>query len=136
MIIDFISENIQGSAFTTSQHFCGLNSDCTYEIGIKQIVINLKSNKTDLDTSLWMLTTNLIDRCSTNPNRSVSYFCLEKVKTRFIFNFPSIDFFLLERIHTYPTFELKSLFGQQKIEIANVIVRVELRRKCLASASH
>ena len=135
MIIDFVSENIQGSTFTTSQHFCGLNSDCLYEIGIKQIVLNLKSNTTQ-KTSLWMLTTNLIDRCSTNPNRCVSYFALEKLKNQLVINFPSVDFFLLERIHTYPSFEFQSLFGSQQIEIANVIVRAEVRKKCLVSANH
>ena len=136
MLIDFISENIHESTFTASQHICGLNSDCSYLIGVKQIILNLKSNSTTEDTSLWMLTTNLIDRCSTNPNRSVSYFVLEKLKKRFVIDFPSVDFFLLERIHTYPSFELKSLFGTEKIEIGNVIVRAELQQKCLVSASH
>ena len=135
MIIDFISDNTQGSTFTTSQHFCELNSECLYEVGVKKIVLSLNSNTTE-DTSLWMLTTNLIDRCSTNPNRSLSYFALEKLKNRFVINFSSVDFFLLERLHTYPSFELKSLFGTQQIEIANIIVRVEIRRKCLVSANH
>ena len=133
MIIDFIGENIQGSSFSSSLHLSSLHSECLYEIGVKQII--LKTNEVTLD-SLWMLTTNLIDRCSTNPNRSVSYFSLEKLKYHSVINFPSVDYFLLERIHTQPTFELRNLFGTQKIEIDHVIVRAEIRQKCSVSANH
>ena len=133
MILDFIGDNIHGSAFSSTQNFLNLHSECSYEIGIKQIV--LKTNEVTLD-STWMLTTNLIDRCSANPNRSISYFSLDKLKYSSIINFPSVDFFLLERIHTFPTFELKNLFGTQKLEISDIIIRAEIRKRCLGSANH
>ena len=133
MILDFIGENINGTQFSCSQHFPSLHADCSYEIGIKQII--LKTKEATLD-SLWMLTTNLIDRCSANPNRSISYFSLDKLKYSSIINFPSVDFFLLERIHTFPTFELKNLFGTQKLEISDIIIRAEIRKRCLGSANH
>ena len=132
MILDFIGDNIHGSAFSSTQNFLNLHSDCSYEIGIKQIV--LKTNEVTLD-STWMLTTNLIDRCSANPNQSLSYFALEKLKYHFIINFLSVDFFRLERIHAYPTFELKNVFGSQKLEISDVILRAEIRKTCLVSAN-
>ena len=132
MILDFIGENINGTQFSCSQHFPSLYADCSYEIGIKQII--LKTKEATLD-SLWMLTTNLIDRCSANPNQSLSYFALEKLKYHFIINFSSVDFFRLERIHAYPTFELKNVFGSQKLEISDVIIRAEIRKTCLVSAN-
>ena len=133
MIIDFIGENIQGSSFSCTQNSLSLDADCSYEIAIKQII--LKTIEPTLD-SVWMLTTNLIDRCSANPNRSLSYFSLEKLKYHANIYFQSVDFFLLERIHTNPIFELKNLFGVQKLEISDVIIRAEIRKRCLDSVNH
>ena len=135
MIIDFIGENIKNGSFSTTQHFFGLANDCSYEIGVIQIVLETSSTAKASKESLWMLTTNLIDRCSTNPNRAVSYFTWDAYKNRLVINFPSVAFHLLERIHTYPSFEFKSLFDNQKLEITNVIIRAEIRKQCSDLAS-
>ena len=82
-----------------------------------------------------MLTTNLIDRCSTNQNRAISYFKIPAHKSDVLVNFPALEFFPLERIHTYPWFEFRSIFGNKKIEISQVIVRVEIKRECSDSAN-
>ena len=135
MIIDFIGENIKNGSFSTTQHFIDLSQDCSYEIGVIQIVIKTSSIERAPKESLWMLTTNLIDRCSTNPHRAVSYFTCDSYKNLFVINFPSVTFHLLERIHTYPSFEFKSLFDNQKLEITNVIIRAEIRKQCSDLAS-
>ena len=135
MLIDFIGENITKSTFTTSPHLYELLQDCEYEFGCSQIVLQLKSNQMTEKHSLWVLKTNLIDRCSANPNRAVSYFFLDSNKSRFIIDFPSIGYYPLERIHTLPVFELSNLWGDQKIEISNVIVKADIRKTCSDLAS-
>ena len=134
MIIDFIGENINGSMFQSTQNFLSILPNCSHQIAIREIILDLKSNKLK-DDSLFMLTTNLIDRCSTNQNRAISYFKIPAHKSDVLVNFPALEFFPLERIHTYPWFEFRSIFGNKKIEISQVIVRVEIKRECSDSAN-
>ena len=133
MIIDFIGEENNGT-FTSTQHFCRVLQDCSYEFGIKSIILELKKNANQNKT-LWMLSTNLVDRCSTNPYRAVSYFKIAALEKRVSIRFNSVDFFPLERIHSFPTFQFTNLFGEEKIEISNVIIRTEIKRKCSALAN-
>ena len=135
MLVNFVGENINGSIFSCTQHLYELSQDCSYDLGCVQMVLDLKSSTVSHRDSLWMLTTNLIDRCPANQTRSISYFTLQPNRKRFILDFPSVAFHSLERIHTQPTFELKNLFGKDKIEIAHVIIKVEIRRRCLDSAN-
>ena len=135
MLIDFVGENIHNSSFNSAQHLYQFLSDCSYEMGCLQIVLELKSTSITHRDSLWMLSTNLIDRCSANQNRAISYFTLQPNKKRFILDFPSVAFYPLERIHAYPSFELKNIFGRDRIEISNVIVKAQIRRRCSDSAN-
>ena len=134
MLIEFIGENIVKSSFSSSQRLT-LFPDCQYEFGCFQIILKLKSNKISEKNSLWALKTNLIDRCPANPERVVSYFVLDPNKLRFIIDFPSVGYYPLERIHTYPTFELVHLWGSQEIEISNIIVKANIRKRCLDLAN-
>ena len=135
MIVDFVGDSINGSIFTSAQHLYELSQDCSFELACVQIVLELKTSKVTHRDSLWMLSTNLIDRNPTNQNRSLSYFALQPNRKRFILDFPSLAFHPLERIHTQPTFEFKNLFGNAALEISHVIVRTEIRKKCLDSAN-
>ena len=134
MLIEFLGENIAKSSFSSSQRL-ELIPDCQYEFGCSQIILQLKSNKTSEKHSLWALKTNLIDRCPANPERVVSYFILDVNKLRFIIDFPSVGYYPLERIHTQPAFELVNLWGSQEIEISNVIVKANIRKRCLDLAN-
>mgnify|MGYP003338373498 CR=1 FL=1 len=133
MIIDFIGEENNGT-FTSTQHFCRVLQDCSYEFGIKSIILELKKN-TNQNKTLWMLSTNLVDRCSTNPYRAVSYFTLEAYKERHFYDFPTVDYFPLERTNTRPRFGIRDIFGNKSIRILNIIVRAEIRPKCSDSAN-
>ena len=133
MIVDF-----QGNShyFSSPQYFFNeLSSDCAYEIGVQTICLKLKPEAKMPKYLIWMLQTNLIDRCTTNPYRAVSYFTLETFKSEFVVNFPTVTFYPLERINTSPSFEFKNLFGHKILEISDVIIRVNIRKRCLDSQS-
>ena len=132
MIIDFIGENMENDFFYTNLNFCHSLQDCNYEIGIRQIILEIEMFKIP---SIFMLTTNLIDRCSTNPNRAVSYFNVLPNKRKIIINFPSVDYFQLERIHSLPCFGFKDPFGTEKIKLRSAIIRAQVR-KCSDSVNH
>ena len=129
MIVDFISSNCKNGAFSVNHHFCDLKPDYNYEIGVKQIILQLNEKTTN--SKICMLSTNLIDRSSINPYRAISYFSLQYKQNNFI-DFPSVAFHPLERLHAHPVFEIKSVFNEAKIEISRAIIRAEIR--CLASA--
>ena len=135
MLIDFIGENITNSTFTASPHLYELLQDCEYEFGCWQIILKLKTNQMTETQSLWALKTNLVDRCSANPNRAVSYFFLDANKSRYIIDFPSVGYYPLERIHTYPQFEIANLWDDQSLEISNVIVKANIRKTCSGLAN-
>ena len=132
MIIDFIGENIENDSFYTNLNFCHSLQDCYYEIGIRQIILEMEIFRIP---TILMLTTNLIDRSSTNPNRAVSYFNVLPNKRKIIINFSSVDYFQLDRIHSLPCFGFKDPFGTEKIKIRSAIIRAHLR-KCSDSVNH
>ena len=130
MIVDFISSTCKNGTFSVNHHFCDLKPDYNYEIGVKQIILQLNEKTTN--SKICMLSTNLIDRSSSNPNRAISYFSLQYKQNNFI-DFSSVAFHPLERLHAHPIFEIKSVFNETKIEITRAIIRAEIR--CLASAN-
>lgn len=132
MIIDFIGENVDNDFFHTNLTFCHSLQDCNYEIGIRQIILEMEMFKVP---TIFMLTTNLIDRSSTNPKRAISYFNVLPNKRKIIINFSSVDYFQLERIHSLPWFGFKDPFGTEKIKIKSAIIRAQLR-KCSDSVNH
>ena len=137
MLIDFIGENINGSTFASGHDFCGLLEDKDYEIGIRQILLEIKLTNRSMnqEDQFCLLNTDLVDRNSSNPNRAVSYFTLEAYKERHFYDFPTVDYFPLERTNTRPRFGIRDTFGNKNIRIVNIIVRAEIRPKCSDSAN-
>lgn len=135
MLVDFFTEYKESGAFYCNQHFWRNLDNCSYNIGIRAIILDLKEPLKTNNESCFMLTTNLIDRSSTNPNRTISYFILEPNKKSYIVNFSSVDKFELERTHTSSSFEIKSVFNDQEIKIKNLIVRASIEKTCLDSVN-
>ena len=134
IVVDFICKNMDGNYIFPKQNLSCLQKDSLYEIGLTTIVLELNSVP-EHSSSQWMLTTNLIDRNSLNENQSISYFTIESNKDRLVLNFASVDFFPLERIHSLPFFCVKDPFGERKLNIRNVIIRICFKR-CLDSVNH
>lgn len=135
MLIEFTGENIINGRFTAQLNLFEVCQNCSYEFGCFQIVLKLTKPLKNED-HIWALKTNLCDRSLANPARVVSYFVLNNNKRNFIVNFSSVGFYPLERITFFPNFEIFNLWDEEKIEISKVIVKAEVRKKCLDSANH
>lgn len=136
MFIDFIGEDLFDGILLTNFHLYEYLEDCSYEIGIREIILEIKSGQITEKDSNWMICSNLIDRCSTNQKRSLAFLVLNPHKNRYRIDFSSITFYPLERIHTLPRFEFRSVFKSDRLKIKNIIVRLEIRRRCSDFRNH
>ena len=130
MLIDFTGEDLFDGALLTNLHLYEYLDDCSYEIGVREIILEIKSGQISEKDSNWMICSNLIDRCSANQKRALSFLVLNPHKNRYHLEFSPIAFHPLERIHTLPRFEFRPTFKRSPLKIKNLLLRLEIKRKC------
>ena len=136
MIIDFTGEDLFNGNLLTNIHLYEYLNDCSYEIGIKEIILEIKSGQITEKDSNWMICSNLTDRCSANPKRALAFCVLNPHKNRYHFQFSPISFHVLERIHTLPRFEFRPTFKKANLKIKDLLIRLEIKRKCSDFQNH
>ena len=135
MLIDFIGENIEDGVIITDIKLYEYLNNCAYEIGVREIVLEIKSGQINEKDANWMINTNLIDRCSANEKQALSIFTMNAHKNRYHIQFSPVTFHRLERIHTAPRFELNPIFKSTSLKIKDILIRLEIRKTCLDSQS-
>ena len=130
MLLDFVGANLTDGNLITNLHLYEHLNDCSYEIGVREIILEIKAGQITEKDSNWMVCSNLIDRCSANQKRALSFFVLNPNKNRYHLEFSPVSFHPLERIHTLPRFEFKPTFKRAALKIKDIVLRLEIRRKC------
>ena len=102
-----------------------------FELCLRKFYCKLSSSSKDLvrNSELWGLSSNLIDKCSTNIQQSISYFILDNRNLVTYYNPTSFNFYKIQ-VHNLESaqFQLAPAFREPiNIQIKNCLLQVELR---------
>jgi len=134
MILNLHFDRVVRNRLTYEGPYIMVDRNCSYQIGIRHIHIELQNNQISKDNDLWCLSTNLVDRSPINTLQAISYFTLARAKLNHDVVLSPVVFYPLE-IHQLenPEFLIKRISREKYILIEHVFIQVEVK-KCLESA--
>ena len=137
MIINLHFDEFNGNTFVFRGPHITLDRDYNYEICLRRLHLQLKSNKFNRhDGELWALSTNLVDLSPVNPKQCISYFTTKKGRLHHDIVPPAVLFYQLERHHLEnPIFSVTKIGVEQEIDLASALLQFEIR-KCSDFQNH
>ena len=135
MIVNLHFDNFNDNQFIYQGPFILLERNKDYEIAVRHVHVELKTNQITKNNELWCLSSNLVDRSSTNQYQAISYFTLEKGKLNQDHAPGSLVFYPLETHQLEnPQFIIRQISKEKQIQIERAFIQFELR-KCLESVN-
>lgn len=136
MILNLHFDNFTKNNFYYDGVYIMLDRNCTYQVAVRHLHIELPSNQITKDNDLWCLSTNLIDRSPTNTYQAISYFTLGRGKLNHNCTPTSVLFYPLETHQLEnPQFLIQRISKEKQINIEHVFVQLEIK-KCSDSVNH
>jgi len=134
MIINLHFNEFRKNRCVPETLFVMLERDVAYEMSVNHIHIELKSNQISKDNELWCLSTNLIDRSTSNPLQAVSYFTLARGKLNYNVTHGPVASYPLD-VHQLENTEFlfRRVTKEKILNIQQAFVQIEIKR-CLESA--
>ena len=135
MIINLHFDSFNKNQFIYQGPYILLERNTQYQIAVRHINIDLKGSQITKENELWCLSSNLVDRSSTNQYQSISYFTLEKGRQSHNFIPASLVFYPLETHELEnPYFKIRNITKEKQVNIEKAFIQLEIR-KCLESVN-
>ena len=137
MIINLHFDEFNGNDFVFRGPNITLDRDYNYEICLRRLHLQLKSNKFNrYDGELLALSTNLVDLSPANSKQCISYFTTKRGRLHHDIRPTAVLFNPLERHHLQnPNFSVTKIGAEQEIDLANALLQLEIR-KCSDFQNH
>ena len=136
MILNLHFDVVKNNRFDYDGVYIKVDRNCTYQVAVRNLHIELASNQITRDSDLWCLSTNLVDRSPTNIYQAISYFTLNKGKLSQDSTSSPVVFHPLE-IHQLenPQFSIQRIPKEKQLKIEHIFVQLEIK-KCSDSPNH
>jgi len=135
MILNLHFDKFSENNFNYDGVYVMLDRNCTYQVAVRHLHIELSSNQITKDNDLWCLSTNLIDRSPINTYQAISYFTLNRGKLNHDCTQTSVVFYPLDTHQLEnPHFLIQRISKEKKINIEQAFIQLEIT-KCLDLAN-